>query len=125
MVKITFEPIGIIHSPFKSRNDAPIQPHFAKDICGTIELNPEFTPALKDLDGFSHITLIYHLHKSEGYKLDVKPFIDLVDQILSAKRTDTNADTSTLESETDRLVYELYGLTEEEMRLVKESVKVK
>ena len=122
MVKITLEPIGIIHSPFKSRNDAPIQPHFAKDICGTIELNPKFTPALKDLDGFSHITLIYHLHKSEGYKLDVKPFLDLVDQILSAKRTDTNADTSTLESEIDLLVYELYVLTEEDIRLVEESV---
>ncbi|MCK4295424.1 MAG: tRNA (N6-threonylcarbamoyladenosine(37)-N6)-methyltransferase TrmO [Candidatus Marinimicrobia bacterium] len=76
MSKITLIPIGIIHSPFKSRNDAPIQPHFAKDICGTIELNPEFTPALKDLDGFSHITLIYHLHKSDGYKLEVKPFLD-------------------------------------------------
>jgi len=122
MVKITLEPIGIIHSPFKSRNDAPIQPHFAKDICGTIELNPKFKPALKDLDGFSHITLIYHLHKSEGYKLDVKPFIDLVEQILSAKRTDTNVDTSSLEAEIDRMVYELYVLTDGEIRIVEESV---
>jgi len=76
MEKIIFYSIGIIHSPFKSRNDAPIQPHFTEDICGTIELNPKFTPALKDLDGFSHITLIYYLHKSEGYKLEVKPFLD-------------------------------------------------
>jgi len=41
MVKITLEPIGIIHSPFKSSNYAPIQPHFAKDICGTIELKSD------------------------------------------------------------------------------------
>ena len=76
MSKITLTPIGIIHSPFKSPEEAPIQPHFAKDVSGTIELNPELIPALKDLDGFSHITLIYYFHKSKGYRLRVKPFLN-------------------------------------------------
>ncbi len=47
-----------------------------------------------------------------------KPFEKLVTEILSFKKTTPNADTTSLESEIDRLVYELYGLTEEEIRIV-------
>jgi adenine-specific DNA-methyltransferase len=47
-----------------------------------------------------------------------KPFIKLVDQILKIKQSDPNADTSQLEREIDLLVYELYGLTEEEIKIV-------
>jgi len=46
----------------------------------------------------------------------------IVSQILSLKKQDPAADTTALESEIDRLVYELYGLTEEEIRIVEESV---
>ena len=52
-----------------------------------------------------------------------KPFLTLVNQILTAKKTNSEADTTTLEAEIDRLVYELYDLTEEEIQIVEESVK--
>ena len=47
-----------------------------------------------------------------------QPIISLVDQILAVKRTNSSADTSALEREIDRLVYGLYGLTEEEVKVV-------
>ena len=76
MKKIVYEPIGIIHSPFKDIKGMPIQPTGAKGIAGTIEIYPEFAEGLKDLEGFSHMILIYHFHLSEGYSLTVKPFLD-------------------------------------------------
>jgi tRNA (adenine37-N6)-methyltransferase len=54
----------------------PIQPTGAAGIAGTIELYPEYTGGLKDLEGFSHIILIYHFHLSTGFSLQVKPFLD-------------------------------------------------
>ena len=74
--EITFQPIGIIHSPFKEREGIPIQPIGAKGIKGEIEIFPEFTEGLKDLDGFSHIILLFHFHLSTDYKLLVKPFME-------------------------------------------------
>lgn len=73
---VSFEPIGIIRTPYKKKEGMPIQPAGAMGVKGTIELKPEFAPGLKDLDGFSHIYLLYHLHESEGYNLEVKPFLD-------------------------------------------------
>ena len=54
----------------------PIQPTGAKGIQGTVEILPEFQAGLNDLEGFSHIILLYHLHRSEGFKLTVTPFLD-------------------------------------------------
>lgn len=54
----------------------PIQPAGANGIKGTIELKKEFTDGLLDLEGFSHIILIYHFHESDGFALQVKPFLD-------------------------------------------------
>ncbi len=76
MKSINYDPIGIIHSPFKTLENMPIQPSAGKGIQGTIEIKPEFQEGLNDLDGFSHIYMIYHLHHSEGYKLKVIPFLD-------------------------------------------------
>ena len=76
METITYKPIGIIHSPFKTLENMPIQPSAGKGIQGTIEIKPEFQEGLNDLDGFSHIYLIYHLHRSTGYNLKVIPFLD-------------------------------------------------
>jgi len=74
--KITYQPIGIIHSPFKTLKNMPIQPSAAAGIRGSVELMPQLSDGLDDLDGFSHIYLIYHLHLSKGYKLKVVPFLD-------------------------------------------------
>jgi tRNA-Thr(GGU) m(6)t(6)A37 methyltransferase TsaA len=76
MDTIQYRPIGIIHSPFKDRMGMPIQPLGAKGITGTIDLDDEYADGLKDLQGFSHIILIYDFHKSKGYSLQVKPFLD-------------------------------------------------
>ena len=75
-MKIEFESIGTIHSPFKELEGMPIQPTGAKGIKGKICLKNEFKPGLKDIDGFSHLILIYHLHKTNGNALEVKPFMD-------------------------------------------------
>jgi len=69
------KPIGIIHSPFKSKEETPIQSFRSKAI-GEVEIFKEYEDGLKDIEGFSHIILIYWFHKSKGYNLRVKPFLD-------------------------------------------------
>ncbi len=76
MTTISYAPIGIVRSPFKDIVGMPIQPQGASGISGTVELCPEFVPGLKDLEGFSHLILLYHFHLCEGYSLEVKPFLD-------------------------------------------------
>ena len=71
-----FEPIGLIHSPYKKPEGVPIQPVFSKDVTGEIEIYPKFQQGLKDLDGFSHIILLYIFHKSKNYRLLCRPFLD-------------------------------------------------
>lgn len=73
---MAYAPIGVIRSPFTALAGMPIQPSGAKGIRGTVELFPEFQEGLKDLDGFSHIILLYHFHQSNGYALSVIPFLD-------------------------------------------------
>jgi len=68
---LELKPIGIIHSPYKSREEAPYQGCERDEIC-QVELFKEFEEGLKDIEGFSHITLIYYCHKSQGYHLLVK-----------------------------------------------------
>lgn len=77
-MKITFEQIGTIYSPFKVRENMPIQSKGAKGIKGKIILNKEFELGLNDLSDFSHIILLYYFHKSNGFELETKPFLDNV-----------------------------------------------
>jgi len=76
MTEIRYKPIGVIHSPFKEPQGTPIQPAGAKGINGTVEIFPEYAEGLKDIEGFSHIILIYHFHLSGGALLKVKPYMD-------------------------------------------------
>jgi tRNA-Thr(GGU) m(6)t(6)A37 methyltransferase TsaA len=76
MQEIRFRPIGVIHSPFKETKGMPIQPTGARGVAGTVEVIPEYGDGLKDLEGFSHIFLLYHFHLSQGYSLMVKPYLD-------------------------------------------------
>ncbi|MGO9019635.1 MAG: tRNA (N6-threonylcarbamoyladenosine(37)-N6)-methyltransferase TrmO [Syntrophobacteraceae bacterium] len=76
MDEVVYAPIGVVRSPFKTVEGTPIQPVGAKGVRGQIELREEFVAGLKDLDGFSHIILIYHFSLSQGYALEVKPFLD-------------------------------------------------
>ena len=54
----------------------PIQPTGAQGICGTVEVHPEFTQGLRDLEGFTHIILLYHFHMTKAPRLTVTPFLD-------------------------------------------------
>jgi tRNA-Thr(GGU) m(6)t(6)A37 methyltransferase TsaA len=76
MHSVSYRPIGVIRSPFRDLKGMPIQPIGAEDVVGAVEIEPEYAAGLKDIEGFSHIILIYHFHLSEGYSLEVKPFLD-------------------------------------------------
>jgi tRNA-Thr(GGU) m(6)t(6)A37 methyltransferase TsaA len=76
MNEIICKSIGIIHSPFDTVSDMPIQPSAATGIKGTVEVFKNYAEGLKDLDGFSHVILLYHFHLSKGYQLKVIPFLD-------------------------------------------------
>ena len=76
MEPIIINPIGIIRTPHKDVKNMPIQPIAAEGVKGYIELFPEYEPGLLDVEGFSHLTLLYHFHKIKGYELLVKPFLD-------------------------------------------------
>ncbi len=65
--------IGIIHTEFKEKKGTPIQPKFSNSKA-TITIFPEYEEGLKDVDTFSHIILIFKLHKSEGFNLSIKPY---------------------------------------------------
>jgi tRNA (adenine37-N6)-methyltransferase len=73
---VTYRPIGTICSPFKNVQGMPIQPTGARGVAGKVLIEGKYRKGLKDLEGFSHIILIYHLHRTEGYALRVRPFLD-------------------------------------------------
>jgi tRNA-Thr(GGU) m(6)t(6)A37 methyltransferase TsaA len=75
-MKIEYHPIGTIHSPFKRIEGMPIQPAGASSVQGRVELLPAYVEGLKDLDGFSHIVLLYHFHRVKDVNLIVTPFMD-------------------------------------------------
>lgn len=75
-MEVLFKPIGIIKTEFKEKPGVPIQSVFGQEKKGRIELFPEFKDGLKDLDGFSHIHLIYYFNEHNDYKLHVKPYLD-------------------------------------------------
>lgn len=76
MGKIVYKPIGIIHSDYKQKEGVPIQGALSKNSRGKVEVFPEYQPGLKDIEGFSHIILLYHFHLSEAYSLLTKTFLD-------------------------------------------------
>jgi tRNA (adenine37-N6)-methyltransferase len=73
---IVYEPIGVIHSPFKRLDEMPIQPVSAASGAGVVEVFPQFAEGLRDLDGFSHVILLYHFHEARRCVLTVTPFLD-------------------------------------------------
>lgn len=85
-MKIEFQSIGVIHTPFKESHGMPIQPAAGKGVKARVEVFDEFRGGLKDLDGFSHIILLYHFHRSRGFELEVTPFLDIEKRGLFATR---------------------------------------
>jgi tRNA-Thr(GGU) m(6)t(6)A37 methyltransferase TsaA len=73
---VIFRPIGIIRTPFGDAEGMPIQATAAIGVAGRIELDPDLAEGLRDLDGFTHLILIYHLHLVRSPRLTVTPFLD-------------------------------------------------
>ena len=88
-MQINLQQIATIKSPFCGLENMPVQPKGAKDTYATIEFKKEFQEGLKDLDGFSHIYLIYIFHKMKSEKLEVVPFNDKTNQIRGVFATRT------------------------------------
>ena len=85
MLSTIMRPIGVIHSPFTEMDQTPIQVSRSQAL-GLVEVYPEFAEGLKDIEELSHIYLIYAFHKSSGYTLQVKPFLDDQEHGLFATR---------------------------------------
>lgn len=86
MQQINYQVIGIIHSPFREPKGTPIQPSAAEDVEGIVEVFPEYQAGLQDVDGFSHIILLYHFHLATPGPLQRKPFMDTTERGVFAMR---------------------------------------
>jgi len=83
---ITYRPVGVIRSEHTKPEKTPIQPVYSEGCQGRAEVFPEFAAGLRDLEGFSHIYLIYHLHEAGEPRLVVKPFLQDVERGVFATR---------------------------------------
>ncbi len=72
---IFFRPIGIVRSEHVLPDETPIQPIFARGCKGSVHIFPEFEEGLQDIEGFSHIYLICHLHQAEAARMLLRPFM--------------------------------------------------
>jgi tRNA-Thr(GGU) m(6)t(6)A37 methyltransferase TsaA len=84
--KIEMKPIGYIRTEYKTLEDMPIQPKGAAASVARIVLDAAYREGLADLGGFSHIYLIYYFHRSKGYSLTLKPFMDTKEHGVFATR---------------------------------------
>jgi len=75
-MKIEYRQIGVIRTPYERPENTPIQPAGASGERGEVEVFEEYREGLNDLDGFSHIILLYHFHLSRGFELRVVPYMD-------------------------------------------------
>ena len=75
-MKHQIEPLGIIHSPYKTKEECPIQGAVTPQGRGIIEIFPEYEEGLKDIDSFSHIILLYFFDRAGDIKLVRPTFLD-------------------------------------------------
>lgn len=95
MEKLVLEPVGIIHSPHHEPRETPAQPVCAEGCRGRVEVFPRYADALADIEEFSHLHLIYWLHRAAEVAssvagpspLKVTPFFDDVPHGVFATRT--------------------------------------
>jgi len=83
---VTHGSIGVIRSEHVAAEKTPIQPVYARGCRGHVEVSPDLAEGLCDLEGFSHIYLIYHMHRAGTTKLVVQPFLDDADRGIFATR---------------------------------------
>ncbi len=79
-MEFKLKPIGIVHSPFKNTEDIDSKKYADSggfdSVQGELELFKEFEDGLKDIEGFSHLVVLFAFHKSEGPRLHTKPLLD-------------------------------------------------
>ena len=71
-----FAPIGIIHSPYRTKDQCPIQPLYAAEAEGRVEVFQQYEEGLKDIEGFTHIYLLYFFDRSGEVRLVRPTFLD-------------------------------------------------
>jgi len=84
---ISIKPVGIINTPYKEPKGMPIQGKFERGVVGTIRLFPEYQIGLKDIEGFSHLILIYHFNRSKEERLTGAPFLEDIEHGIFAIRS--------------------------------------
>ena len=67
--------IGVIRTPFADKENAPIQGAFHPESTGTVEVFPEFSEGLADIDGFSHLILLYEFDRAAPVELRRRTFL--------------------------------------------------
>jgi tRNA-Thr(GGU) m(6)t(6)A37 methyltransferase TsaA len=75
-MQLKLESIGIIHSPYQKKEDIPIQGVFKPEGVGSIEVFDQYAEGLTDVEGFSHLLIVYYFHKSKSFSLLGKPFLE-------------------------------------------------
>jgi len=83
---VTYTPIGVIRSEHHIPQKTPVQPVYAQGCLGKAEVFPEFADGLRDIEGFSHLFLIYQFHQAEPAKLILKPFLQDAEHGIFATR---------------------------------------
>ncbi|MCL5735227.1 MAG: tRNA (N6-threonylcarbamoyladenosine(37)-N6)-methyltransferase TrmO [Actinobacteria bacterium] len=84
---ILLKSIGVIHSEHKCMEETPAQPVFAEECLGTVEVFPEYAAGLQDIEGFSHIYLLFYMDRALPAKLVVMPLLDDVERGVFATRS--------------------------------------
>ncbi len=76
MMEFVVRPIGIIHSPFRTKEEAPMQGAMAPEAEGRVEVFPEYAPALQDVEAFTHLILLYRFDRAGEIVLVRPTFLD-------------------------------------------------
>ena len=77
--EIICKPIGVIHCEHTDPHKTPIQPVFAEGFTGQAEIFHNYEKGLQDIEGFSHIMILYYFHKATTQRLTLKPFLENVE----------------------------------------------
>ena len=83
---VLYRPIGVIRSDHRDPVATPIQPVFARGHRGRVEILPEYEDGLRDIEGFSHLYLIYHFHRAGPVRLTLNPLVGKSEHGLFAMR---------------------------------------
>jgi tRNA-Thr(GGU) m(6)t(6)A37 methyltransferase TsaA len=84
---IAYEPIGYVRSPYTELEGMPLQSIAAREAQAQIDVEPRYEAGVADLDGFSHLHVLTHLHRADPGGLTVVPFLDSAPRGVFATRS--------------------------------------